>query len=265
MFQMSVDVVIVTKSVDDVLADTIKGLKTYPFAKVIVVAAKESTRPRWCDFLAVDKGKLGKARNTGVDMSKAEYICMVDEDIVLTPGYVEKLLEYFDDSRVASVGGRLESAIETIYALTKAQVFRGYCKTNSDVPCGGTVYKTTLLKKERFNDDLSGGEDHELHARLKRKGFRIVYTEKASCIHHFKGNIKNEIFLCMLSGARTGFVPCLLRAVASPIRSLVLATACRDNLYSMLIPPFYVTQWVAHVFGAFFTEQEIRAKMKALS
>jgi len=261
---MSVDAVIVTRSVDDVLPDTVKGLKTYTFAKVIVVAAKESTKPHWCDILAVDKGKLGKARNTGVDISKAEYICMVDEDIVLTRGYAEKLLEHFKDERVAAVGGMLESVIRTVYALTKAQVFRGYCKTNSDVPCGGTVYKTELLKKERFNDDLSGGEDHELHTRLKNKNLKVVYTEKASCIHHFKGNMKKEVFLCMLSGARTGFFPCLLRAVASPFRSLVLAIACRDNPYSLLIPSFYVTQWVAHMFGAFFTEEEIRAKMKAL-
>ena len=260
----SVDAVIVTRSVDDVLPDTIKGLKTYHFDKTIVVAAKESTQPPWYDVLAVDKGKLGKARNTGVDLSKSTYICMVDEDIVLTPSYVDRLLDCLKDPRVAAAAGMLESATKTLYALTKAQAFRGYCKVHHDVPCGGTVYRTDLLKKERFNDRLSGGEDHELHTRLKNKTCKVVYTEKASCFHYFKGNMKKEVFLCMLSGARTGLLPCLWRAVASPLRSLMLAIACRDNIHSLLIPPFYVTQWVAHVFGAFFTEEEIRAKMRAL-
>jgi len=260
----SADAVIVTKNVHDVLTDAIKGLKTYPFENIIVVASKRSAKPNWCDILAVDKGKLGKARNTGVDLANSDYICMIDEDIVLTPNYVSNLLGYFKDSKVVAAGGTLESSIRSLYALTKAQVFRGYCKVHADVPCGGTVYRTVVLKKERFNDSLSGGEDHELHTRLKKKRYKVVYTDKTSCLHHFKGTMKKEILLCMLSGARTGLLPCLLRAAISPFRSLLLAAACRDNIYSLFIPPFYVTQWIARVFGALFKEEEIRTKMKAL-
>jgi cellulose synthase/poly-beta-1,6-N-acetylglucosamine synthase-like glycosyltransferase len=260
----SVGAVIVAKNIDDVLPDAIKGLKTYPFEKIVVVASRDSAKSGWCDILVVDKGKLGRARNTGVDLAGSDYICMVDEDIVLTPGYVNSLLRYFQDSDVVAVGGKLESAIRSLYALTKAQVFRGYCKIHSDVPCGGTIYRTSVLKKERFNSQLSGGEDHELHTRLKKKKYKVVYVDKVSCFHYFKGNMKKEVYLCMLSGTRTGLLPCLLRAAISPLRSLVLAIACRDNIYSLYVPPFYITQWIAHVFGTFFTEEEIKAKMKAL-
>ncbi|MEM2105333.1 MAG: glycosyltransferase family 2 protein [Candidatus Bathyarchaeia archaeon] len=260
----SVDAVIVAKDVCEVLPETIEGLKTYPFNKVIAVVARDSKKPDWCDVLAVDKGKLGKARNTGIDLAISDFICMVDADIILTKNYVSKLLETFKDSRVAAVGGKLESHTKSLYALIKAQVFRGYCKVHSDVPCGGTIYRTAVLKKERFDDSLAGGEDHELHVRLKKRGYKVVYTEKASCFHFYKGNMKKEVFLCMLSGARTGLLPCLLRAVLSPFRSLLIMVACRDNIYSFLIPPFYITQWIAHVFGAFFKEETIKAKMKSL-
>ncbi len=259
-----VDAVIVAKNLGEVLPETIKGLKTYPFNKVVVVIAEDSAKPKWCGTLAVDKGKLGKARNTGADLSDAEYVCMVDADIVLTPNYIDKLLKYFVNPKVAAAGGRLESKTKTLYALTKAQLFRGYCKTNSDLPCGGTIYRADILKKTRFNDTLSGGEDHELHTRLKKKGCRVVFADEVLCFHYFKGNMQNEVFLCMLSGARTGLAPCLMRAVIAPLRSILLAVACRDNIHSFLIPPFYVTQWVAHVVGAFFTEKEVKAKMAAL-
>jgi cellulose synthase/poly-beta-1,6-N-acetylglucosamine synthase-like glycosyltransferase len=259
----TVDAVIVAKNVDEVLPETVKGLKTYPFTKVIVVVAKESEKPDWCDILKVDKGRLGKARNTGADLADSEHLCMVDEDIVLTPSYVRNVLSYFANPDVAAVGGMLKSTTRTIYSLTKAQVFRGYCKTNSDVPCGGTVYRIEVLKQQRFDDKLSGGEDHELHTRLKKKGFRVIYDDRIACFHYFKGNMKKEVFLCMLSGARTGFFPCLLRTVISPLRSALLVVACRDNVYSLLIPAFYVTQWIAHVVGAFFTEEEVKAKMRA--
>lgn len=260
-----VDAVIVAKDIREILPETIEDLKTYPFHKVVVVAAKDAPKPDWCDVLVVDKGKLGKARNTGVELTSSSFVCMVDSDIILTKNYVEKLLTFFNDAEVAAVGGKLESYTKSLYALVKAQVFRGYCKVHSDVPCGGTIYRTSVLKKERFNESLSGGEDHELHVRLKKMNYKIVYTEKASCFHFYKGNMKKEVFLCMLSGARTGLLPSLLRAVISPFRSLLLTVACRDNIYSLLVPPFYVAQWVAHVFGAFFTEDEIMAKMKALS
>jgi cellulose synthase/poly-beta-1,6-N-acetylglucosamine synthase-like glycosyltransferase len=260
----NVDAVIVAKNLEEILPETIKGLKTYSFKKAIAVVAKDSAKPKWCDTLAVDKGKLGKARNTGADLTDAEYICMVDADIVLTPKYIDKLLKYFDDPKVAAAGGKLESATRSLYALTKAQIFRGYCKSHSDLPCGGTIYRAEPLKKTRFNDTLSGGEDHELHMRLKKRGCKVVFVDKISCLHHFKGNMRKEVFLCMLSGARTGLMPCFVRAVVSPLRSILLVIACRDNIHSFLIPPFYVTQWIAHVFGAFFMEKEIKAKMATL-
>ncbi|MGC8912276.1 MAG: glycosyltransferase [Nitrososphaeria archaeon] len=260
----SVDAVIVAKDISEVLPETIEGLKTYAFSKVIGVVAKDSEKPMWCDVLVVDKGRLGKARNTGVYLANSDFICMVDADIILTKNYVRTLLEYFKDPKVAAVGGKLESYSKSLYALVKAQVFRGYCKVHSDVPCGGTIYRTAVLKKERFNDLLAGGEDHELHVRLKKKNYKVIYTEKAFCFHYYKGSMKKEVFLCMLSGARTGLLPTLLRAVISPFRSLLILMACRDNIYSLFIPPFYIAQWMAHVFGAFFTEDEIKAKMKAL-
>ncbi len=260
----SVDAVIVAKDLAQVMPETVSGLKTYPFSRVLAVVAQESVKPDWCDVLVTDRGRLGKARNRGADLSNAEFVCMVDEDIVLTLNYIEKLLKCFDDAKVAAVGGRLESFSKNAYAQTKAQVFRGYCKTHSDVPCGGTIYRAATLRKVRFNDSLSGGEDHELHARLKKAGYKVVFVDGTRCLHYYKGNMRNELFLCFLSGARTGLIPCVLRALISPLRSLMLAVACRDSIYSFLIPPFYVTQWIAHVVGAFFMEAEIKAKMKAL-
>ncbi len=260
----NIDAVIVARDLAQVMPETIEGLKSYPLSQVIAVVAQDSPKPDWCSILAVDKGRLGKARNTGVDLSDSEYVCMVDEDIVLKPKYIEKLLRRFEDPRVVAVGGRLESFSKTVYAQTKAQVFRGYCKTHSDVPCGGTIYKAEALKKARFNNNLSGGEDHDLHSRLKKMNYKVVFVDETSCLHYYKGNMRNEVFLCMLSGARTGLVPCILRAAISPLRSLILTTACRDSIYSILIPLFYVTQWIAHVVGAFFKEAEIQAKMKAM-
>lgn len=257
----NVEAVVVAKSHGDVLQKTIQSLNTYPFKKVVAVFSKETRKPKWCQTFAIDKGRLGKARNTGIDLTDTEYICMIDADIILKPKYIDELLKYFDDKKVVAVGGRLESATASLYAETKAQVFRGYCKIHSDLPCGGTIYRVETVKKTRFNDTLSGGEDHDLHKRLKKKGFKVVFVDEVSCFHYFKGNMRKEVFLCMLSGARTGLKPCLVRAIISPIRSWLLVIACRDNIRSFLIPPFYVIQWFAHVLGAFFTEEEIKARM----
>lgn len=88
----SVGAVIVAKDISEVLPETIEGLKTYAFSKVIVVVAKDSEKPMWCDVLVVDKGRLGKARNTGVDLANSDFICMVDADIILTKNYVKPYL-----------------------------------------------------------------------------------------------------------------------------------------------------------------------------
>lgn len=249
---MSVSALIVTRSLKEVLPETVKGLKTYPFDKIIVVSKRSGIKPDWCDLLILEKGKLGKARNVGVEVIDSMFVCMVDADIIIPKGYIEALLEYFREHSVVAVGGRLKSLRKSFYSLVKEQLFRGYCKVHADLPCGGTIYRTNILKKEGFNEDLAGGEDHELHTRLKRKGYKIIYVNDLMCYHDFKGDVRKEIYACLRTGAEIKLTSALARTLASPIRGLIYMLACRDNLYSLFVPLFYITQWIAHLIGSVF-------------
>jgi hypothetical protein len=51
----NVDAVVVAKSFEEVLPETIKGLKTYPFKKVVAIVARDFEKPNWCDTLGMQE------------------------------------------------------------------------------------------------------------------------------------------------------------------------------------------------------------------
>jgi len=197
MEKLNVDVLIVTRNLNEVLPQTIKSLQCYPFRKIIVVSGEKGDlkrKPDWCDIIVyAHKLPLGEGRNLGLRFAESEFVIMVDSDIVLTKGYVEKLLEFFEDPRVAAVCGRLfPLRPENIYSNIKARINEAFNTLHNQIGCGGTLYRTRVIKKVKFSP-LHTREDHDINKRLRKLGYKVVFTREAYCFHDFRMSIKLEI------------------------------------------------------------------------
>jgi cellulose synthase/poly-beta-1,6-N-acetylglucosamine synthase-like glycosyltransferase len=90
--------------------------QTHPADEVVVVVDHNPellarTRDRFPDVITVANDQvrgLGGARNTGIEHSTGTIVAFVDDDAIPETEWLERLLEGFDEPRVAGVGGAIE-------------------------------------------------------------------------------------------------------------------------------------------------------------
>jgi|GEM_PF-2348977 len=213
-----VSVIIVTFNNLDYTKLCIEGIyeKTaYPNLEVIVVdnASTDGTREYFSKLqtthsdikIIFNEENLGfaKANNMGVEVSRGEYIIFLNNDTVVTRGWISELIKYFKDPSVGMVGpvtnsigneakingdyrdlSEMEQFAERYTAKHKGvsfeiSVLALYCAVLSRK----AIDKVGLLD-EQFLIGMFEDDDYAL--RLKKEGFKIICAEDVF-IHHFGG------------------------------------------------------------------------------
>lgn len=131
--------------------------------------------------LALDDGKpcAAKARNMGWRQAKGSYVLFLDGDTELHPGFVLSALEALRDPKLcAAWGHRRESRpdqsiynrvldLDWVYPPGRSLYFGG------DV----LVRRQALEQVDGFDPSLNAGEEPELCARLRAKGWEIEHLD----------------------------------------------------------------------------------------
>ncbi len=163
----------------------------------------------------------GGSRNIGFNESKSDYIVFIDNDVIVTPGWDEALIETAKKSDdIGMVGSKILRTNEEIYYCSKYM----YSKwdDNKIVELGlqkDKVYQrddpavnkeaevdwyptTTLLVKRNVFDEIGGfdennfkigNEDKDLCMSVRNAGYKIVYCPKSEVIHdHQYDQVKKD-------------------------------------------------------------------------
>jgi glycosyltransferase involved in cell wall biosynthesis len=199
--------------------------------------SKDSTRQAVADFSATGKlplkyifesrPGLSFARNAGIANSQAEIIAFTDDDVIVEPDWLSKLLVAFSKSDCMALGGRIFPIWpgpkpawfreNGPYATPKAIVYldlgEEICVADSPL-CGANMAfrKAAFLKYGDFRVDLGrvaaslmGGEDIEFFERLKKAREKLLYVPDV-IVHHpvTKDRMEKEYFeKWCFNGART--------------------------------------------------------------
>ncbi len=142
-----------------------------------------------------------KAANQGIRASRGKYLCFLNSDTLVPPGWMERLLEAARAPRVGAVGPvsvghgyrmnwnrRDLPDRKTLMILTDEAVRRRHSGRVESVPALSgfclmiprAVIDRTGLFDERF---FFGGEDSDYSVRLRLEGFRL-YRVPSLFIHH---------------------------------------------------------------------------------
>jgi N-acetylglucosaminyl-diphospho-decaprenol L-rhamnosyltransferase len=133
---------------------------------------------------------VAKAWNAGVKASDAEYVCVINNDILAGSGWLKALVDFYESrpgAGIVSPGtrwGRLDYDFEP-YA-------ESYMKKMKSVTAEGFAGWCMLIKKDRFEkagyfcEDyrIGTGEDTDFYNALKKAGYKS-YVTGSSFIHHF--------------------------------------------------------------------------------
>jgi hypothetical protein len=133
------------------------------------------------------------AINAGVRAARFPLICQVDQDVVLRPGWMHRLLENFDDPSVAAAQGYYVTDREsTLFARAmgfdleqRYSAIRG--RETTHVCTGNAVYRAAALRKVGLFDEAFGyGYDNDISYRLRDAGYRLVFCREAQSVHRWR-------------------------------------------------------------------------------
>ncbi len=141
-------------------------------------------------------GGPAAARSTGLDGVTTAYVAFVDTDVELTPNWLQPLLAYFNDERVALVAPRVASVdgldIVSRYEATRSPLDLGTRPARvragtrvSYVPAAVMVCRVSALHEVGgFDKSMRVGEDVDLVWRLDEAGWRVRYDPTVTVTHH---------------------------------------------------------------------------------
>lgn len=193
----------------------IRNTSSYKNIEIIVVDNGDLS-PTQLSFLADSKCKLitytnpvfniAKKLNLGASIAKGELLLLMNDDIeILTPAWIERLLEHFEKPHVGVVGAKLvypnqetqhvgvvqpfgnPDHVRRSFARNDAGYFFSTCGVrNFSAVTGAVMMSKTSIYREvgGYTDELAVCfNDIDFCMKVGRKGLTVVYTPRAELIH----------------------------------------------------------------------------------
>jgi glycosyltransferase involved in cell wall biosynthesis len=133
------------------------------------------------------------ALNAGVRAARHPIVCQVDQDVVVGPGWMQRLTAEFRDPAVAAAQGyfatnRHATLCARVMGLDLEQRYAAIRGTDTDHVCtGNSAYRADALRQVGlFDETLGYGYDNDMSYRLREAGCRLVFCRDARSIHRWR-------------------------------------------------------------------------------
>ena len=126
-----------------------------------------------------------KARNLGWSTASGEFILFLDGDTELHPDFVNHALAALDDSRLCAAWGHRRESNPQQSLYTRVLDLDWIYPPGISPYFGGDVLvrRSALAQVGGFDATLNAGEEPELCARLRAKGWKILHIDVAMTRH----------------------------------------------------------------------------------
>lgn len=137
---------------------------------------------------------LGSARNTGIRVSRGQYIMFLDDDDVLYPNHISRLVVFLEEMKadvafsnshrtyhIEDEGGRLIRKQDPIPWITKDFTKEKMLSGNFIPVCCVMFRKAILHKVGMFDESLESHEDWDLWCRMAKAGYFFHHLHEITC------------------------------------------------------------------------------------
>jgi len=140
------------------------------------------------------------ALNAGLREARHPFVCQIDQDVILEPGWMLRLLDALRDPRVAAAQGYYvtppgASIWARVMGLDLALRYHQILGRDVDHVCtGNTAYRTDALHAVGlFDEGLGYGYDNDISYRLVKAGYRLVIDDRARSVHCWRDNCRTYL------------------------------------------------------------------------
>ena len=149
---------------------------------------------RWpLRIVAADGRGAAAATNRGIRAARYPIICQVDQDVVLGPGWMPRLVAELDDPAVAAAQGYYASDREAplcarAMGLDLEQRYAAIEGRDTGHVCtGNSAYRAEALRRVGlFDETLGYGYDNDISYRLRAAGYRLTICRSARSVHRWR-------------------------------------------------------------------------------
>jgi O-antigen biosynthesis protein len=154
-----------------------------------------------------------KNNNTAAAVATGEFLCLLNNDLILTPGWLAPMLRAFDQFPNAGVVGNIQRNPSTGRYDHMGFVFgengvpwhfgknfpfrpyRGYTEWRAVTTACCLIKKSVFLEAGGFDEQyINGSEDVDLCLRLGRAGHRHYVTNESIVFHHVSSSADRHMF-----------------------------------------------------------------------
>jgi GT2 family glycosyltransferase len=134
----------------------------------------------------------GAGAQLAYQYSAGEYVCLIDGDMCLHEQFLPAAIEFLKTyPQFAGVGGMIiECETENLEYIKRAADWNPDLRPGevTRLDCGGVFRRTAIASVGYLGDrNLHGGEEFELGARLRARGWKLARIPVASIDHHGHG------------------------------------------------------------------------------
>ena len=132
------------------------------------------------------------AINLGIAASQHPVVCQIDQDVIIEPGWIDRLVAALAEPDVAAAQGRYvhdrnASIWARVMALDLELRYAALGSETSHVCTGNAAYRRNALGQVGpFDDALGYGYDNDMSYRLRAAGHRLVFCADARSRHHWR-------------------------------------------------------------------------------
>lgn len=187
------------------LLNALESLKMQKYDQlevILVLHGDDEIELKDFDYLDVQSIQGSKGRgynfNLGLSIAQGEYIAFLDQDDILYPNHLEMLLAHLhgnNDFDIAYSGCKVvhcDMQEGKPVILHEETVFNrpyqpGRLLLGNYIPIHSLLFRNTVFRCHRFDEELTFYEDWEMLARLEMSGYRFLHTDSITCEYHLYG------------------------------------------------------------------------------
>lgn len=151
-------------------------------------ATSARARGAGASVIELHTGRIGKVRNTGLEVANGEYIAYVDADCIVPSTWLGSAIHCLaQNAAVGAVGGPYLSPIGGTWVevgLAPQQCDSTVMKPVTALATGSFITRRSLLMElGGFDESLISGEDDDLCNRIRDRGFAILSLSDCHVVH----------------------------------------------------------------------------------